>query len=296
MTDDIRTELYLNHEDILGLNFIRDPGVYLYRRHYRAGLRSHLMEILNPEDVEKEKKGIIIDGLRWFPRAKPLKMLRIFRMKFNGLREAEKELMRVKIIAAYLAPGYIARSEEFLVDYKLHRKHELLLCGLQELIEGEILDPWRHPDRSHLVCLFQRFGFEKGEDHEMIIDRWIRKIRSKAEIFIEKLKRMILEANYIPDLAGVGNLLITRSGDIKLVDINNISRVSFGATINLDDRGYPVCDKSIEALSLLEQTLLGRSIDRKGVIYKIFLDAKRMEEVKALEKEFHVSMEPAGYA
>ena len=296
MPDDIRTEPYLNHEEILGLNFIRDPGVYLYRRHYRTGLRSHIMEVLDPEDVEKEKKGITIDGLRWFPRAKPLKMLRIFRTKFNSLKEAEKELARVKIIVAYLAPRYIARSDEFLVDYNRHRKHEPLLCGLQEFVEGEIMDPWRHLDRGHLVSLFRRLGFEKSEDPDRIIDRWIRKILSRAKIFVERLKKMILEVNHIPDLAGVGNLLITRSGDIKLVDINNISRVSLDPNINLDDRGYPVCDKSIEALSLLEQTLLGRSIDRNDDIYKTFLDAKRMEEVKALEKEFHISMEPATYA
>jgi len=296
MPDDIRTEPYLNHEEILGLNFIRDPGVYLYRRHYRAGLRSHIMEVLDPEDVEKEKKGITIDGLRWFPRAKPIKMLRIFRTKFNSLKEAKKELARVKIIVAYLAPVYIARSEEFLVDYKRHRKHEFLLCGLQEFVEGEIMDPWRHLDRSHLVSLFQRFSFEAAEDPGRIIDRWIGKILSRAKIFIERLKGMIVEANHIPDLAGVGNLLITRSGDVKLVDINNISRVSLDPNINLDDRGYPVCDKSIEALSLLEQTLLGRSIDRNDVIYKTFLDAKRMEEVKALEKEFHISMQSAAYA
>jgi hypothetical protein len=147
-----------------------------------------------------------------------------------------------------------------------------------------------------LVSLFQRLGFEAAEDPDRIIDRWIGKILGRAKIFIERLKRMIVEANHIPDLAGVGNLLITRSGDVKLVDINNISRVSLDPNINLDDRGYPVCDKSIEALSLLEQTLLGRSIDRNDVIYKTFLDAKRMEEVKALEKEFHISMEPTAAA
>jgi len=97
----------------------------------------------------------------------------------------------------------------------------------------------------------------------------------------------------VPDLAGVGNLLLTRSGDIKLVDINNISNLSFDAIINLDDRNYPVCDKSIQALSLLEQKLLDRSSHRDNLIYKTFLDPKRMEEVQAIEEEFHLSMKPA---
>ena len=91
-------------------------------------------------------------------------------------------------------------------------------------------------------------------------------------------------------LAGVENLLITHTGDIKLVDINNISKVTFEPTISIDDKGYPVCDKSIEALSLLEQKLLARPIDMRETIYRAFLDPQRMKDVKALEKEFHLSM------
>jgi hypothetical protein len=100
------------------------------------------MQVLNPEDVEKENKGIIIDGLRWYPRAEPLKMLRIF---------------------------------------------------------------------------------------------------------IKRLKQMIAKIGHVPDLAGAWNLILTRPRNIKLVDINNISRVSFDPVINLDDKGYPICDKSIKA-------------------------------------------------
>jgi hypothetical protein len=75
MPEDIRDKQKLTHKDILGLNFVREPGQYVYRRYYRTGLRSHIMAVLSPEAVEQEKKGVIIDGLKWFPLAKPLKML-----------------------------------------------------------------------------------------------------------------------------------------------------------------------------------------------------------------------------
>ena len=117
LPDDIRDKPCLDHDDILKLNFIRNPGRYHFRRHYRAGLRSHLMEVLNPEDVAKEKSGVVVDGLRMFPRAIPLKMFRIFRRRFKGLSEAKEELRRVRIVESYLGPDHIARSSEFLVHY-----------------------------------------------------------------------------------------------------------------------------------------------------------------------------------
>jgi len=293
MTEDIRDKPYLNHEDILGQNFIRAPGIYLYRRHYSQGLRSHIMEVLDPEDVEDETKGVMIDGFMWYPRAEPLKMLRIYRTRFKNIEDGEEELKRVRIVETYLAPDYVARSEEFLTDYTRREKHEILLCGLQEYVKGEVLDPWSHLDKDHLISLLRDMGFDMGRDSVMIADRWIHSVREKAGNFIGKVKQMIVEANHVPDLAGVGNLLLTRSGDIKLVDINNISNLSFDAIINLDDRGYPVCDKSIEALSLLEKKLLGRSSYRDDLIYKTFLDPKRMEDVQAIEEEFHLSTKPA---
>ncbi len=281
---------YLIHKDILGLNFIRDPGIYLYRRHYRSGLRSHIMQVLNLEDVEKENKGIIIDGLRWYPRAEPLKMLRIFRTRFNTLEDAEEELKRVRIIQTYLAPDYLAMPGEFLVDYSRHGKCEILLCGLQEYVQGQILDPWGLLNRDHLASFRYDMGFDNTEDSARISDQWIRSVRERADNFIKKLKQMIAETGHVPDLAGAGNLILTRSGNIKLVDINNVSMVSFDPVINLDDRGYPVCDKSIEALSLIEQKLLGRSSLRTEPIYDTFLDPERMKEVRALDEEFQISM------
>jgi hypothetical protein len=94
----------------------------------------------------------------------------------------------------------------------------------------------------------------------------------------------------VPDLAGVGNLLLTPEGKVKLVDINNISKVSFGSGIPIDDKGYPVCDKSIQALSLLEQKILAKAINKKDPVYKTFLESQRMRRVKALEDKFHFSM------
>ena len=291
MIDDIRDNPYIDHKDVLRLNFIRDPGTYVYRRHYRQGMRSHIMEVLDPKDVENETKGIIIDGFKLYPRAQLLNMLRIFRTRFNSLKDAEEEVRRVKTIETYLAPDNLAMSNEFLVDYIRQGKRELILCGLQEYVTGAMLEPWSHLGKEHLASLLYDMIFEKVDDPIIITDRWIHMMRKKAENFIGKLKLIIMETNHVPDLAGVGNLFVTRSGDIKLVDINNISRVSFDSIIHLDDRGYPVCDKSIEALSLLEQKLLGKSLHSNDIIYKTFLDPIRMKEVQAIDKEFHRSME-----
>ena len=291
MQEDVRDKLYLNQEDVLKLNFIRERGIYIYRRHYRQGLRSHILEVLSQEDVEKEKNGVIIDGAKWYPRAEPLKMLRIFRTRFNNLQEAEEEIERVKTIESYLGPENFAKSDEFLVDYELNGKREIILCGLQEFIQGAILDPWDQLDDSHLLSILRRISFETFEEAESIGDSWVREVRKNSETFIGKVKKMILEANHVPDLAGIGNLLLTPSGEIKLVDINNISRVSFESSISIDDRGYPVCDKSIESLSLLEQGLLQRPLPEDDTIYRTYLEPSRMEQVKALEKEFLRAME-----
>jgi hypothetical protein len=248
------------------------------------------MEVLNPEAVENECKGIIIDGFRWYPRAKPLKMLRIFRKRFSSLKDAWEELNRVRIIQTYLVPDHVAESQEFLVDYSRHGKCEILLCGLQEYVQGQILDPWGLLNRDHLTSLRYDVGFDNTKDSATISDQWIRSVRKRAQEFIKRLKQMIAETGHVPDLAGAGNLILTRSGNIKLVDINNISRVSFDPIINLDDRGYPVCDKSIEALSLIEQKLLCRSSLRTGPIYDMFLDPERMKKVRALDEKFQLSM------
>ena len=290
MTEDVRGKASLNHELVVSLNFIRDPDLFVFRRHYKQGLRSHIMEVLKRVDVARERRGIEINGVKWFPRAKPTKMLRIFRTKFKTLEEALEEIGTVKMIEKYLGPDHIAASNEFLVDYMLEGKWDFLLCGLQEYVEGEVLDPWGSITRAHLAGLLVRMNKGSGERSETKAALRIQRIRSGVERFIESVKRMILEAAHVPDLAGVGNILLTPDGDVKLVDINNVSKVSFESTIEVDDKGYPVCDTSIKALSLLEQKVLERSIDMKETIYHTFLDTQRMKEVRTLQERFDSSM------
>ena len=291
-SEDIRDRPYLSHQDVLKLDFVRDPGIFFFRKHYRTGLRSHIMEVLDPAEVEKETTGVKVDGMMLYPRAEPLNMLRIFRTHFKSLSAAEEELKRVRIVQTYLAPDHVARSQEFLVDYTVHGRREILLCGLQEYVKGEVLEPWSYLGKPHLISLARDMRGEVNEDGALTDSRWAQEVREKAESLVRKLKQMVLEAGHVPDLAGVGNLILTPAGEIKLVDINNISSVSFDATVPLDDRGYPVCDKSIRVISLLEERLLGRSVEEDDPIYEMFLRPDRIKEVKALEEEFHLSMQP----
>lgn len=290
MPEDIRRKPFLTHQDIMGLNFIKTPPTYYFRRHFRAGLRSHIMELLHPEDLKKEKDGVLIDGFRTFPRARPLKVLRIFRKKFKNRREAEAEPRRVQLIESFLAPAHVARSEEFIVDYSGDFGRDTLLCGLQEYIEGEILDPWGHLDELHFISLYRRMSVDEGPQAAVLERRWLERIRNQGRAFVSQTRRLIREAGYVPDLAGVGNLILTRGGRIKLVDINNVSRVPPGGEIPLDDRGYPVYDKSMEALSLLAQKLAGNTGIEKDPLFRPFLDPGRMREVKALERLFHLDL------
>ena len=48
--------------------------------------------------------------------------------------------------------------------------------------------------------------------------------------------------------------------------------------------------QSIQALALLEQKILAKTINKKDAVYKAFLDPERMRRVKALEDKFHFSM------
>lgn len=255
------------------------------------------MAVLRPKDVKREKEGIVREGVRWFPKAKPVKMLRVFRTRFDCLEDATQELNRVKVVEKYLAPEYMARSDEFLVDYRVHGKYETLLCGLQEYVEGEILDPWGPLDQHSLWALFCRMADHEAHGSSLKkdeIEKRVEAVRRKAEKALLQIRKMIREARLIPDLAGIGNLVLTPLGGIKLVDINNMSEVSCEAGIFCDDKGYPVCDKSVEALSLLEQKLLGCSPDETDPVYGFFLDPGRMKKVQVLEKVFHQSKGFAG--
>jgi hypothetical protein len=290
MIKDIRDKAHISHEDIIGLNFIRKPGAYVFRKYRKQGLRSQIMELLDPDDVIKQNSGEIINGTLFFPWAMPLKMLRIFRTRFNSLPDVFEEIRKFKIIGKYLPSDSYAKSEEFIVDYIWNGNRDFILCGLQEYVPGEILNPWETTGINQLDIFFSGISVNGRNTQGMTTDQLVARFRNKVEKFIKSAKKMILEANYVPDFAGLENLLVTPEGDIKLVDINNVSRVSFGADIRLDDKAYPVCDKSIEAISILEQKFLDKPIDKTETLYKIFLDPQRMKEVSVLEEIFHGSL------
>ena len=290
MTKDIRDKAHISHEDIIELNFIRKPGAYVFRKYHKQGLRSQIMEMLDPDDVIKQNRGEIINGILFFPWAMPLKMLRIFKTRFDSLTDVFEEIRKVKIIEKYLPSDSYAKSEEFIVDYIWNGNRDFILCGLQEYVAGEILNPWETTGINQLENLFAGISVNRRNALGMTTEQLVTRFRKRVENFIKSVKKMILEASYVPDFAGVENLIITSEGGIKLVDINNISRVSFGPDIRLDDKGYPVCDKSIEAISILEQKLLDRPIDKTETLYKIFLDPQRMKEVSVLEEKFHHSL------
>ena len=101
---------------------------------------------------------------------------------------------------------------------------------------------------------------------------------------------MITQTGYIPDLAGIGNLILTRAGNLKLLDINNIVEIKLNDTIPLDDRGYPSCDVSIEVLSILERDILQKKIPIGDPLYHFFLSPERREKVTAIEKKFYANL------
>lgn len=290
MPIDIRDKPHISHEDIIQLNFIRDAEAYVFRKYHKQGLRSQIMEVLDRKDVAKQTNGERINGVLFFPWANPIKILRIFRSRFNSKEDVFEEIKKLKIVEKYLPPDSYAKSIEFIVDYVRDGTPHLVLCGLQDYIEGEALNPWELVKKNNLADLFNKMKVERRHLLEMTMEQFIKRVKKNAKIFIQSTKKMILEANYVPDFAGVENLILTPSGNIKLVDINNISKVSFESSISLDDKGYPVCDKSIEAISMLEQALFERVFDKTEKIYRIFLDPQRMKEVKDLEEKFHFFM------
>jgi len=100
MQADIRNRKLISNKDIIELNFIRKQNNYVFRKYYKQGLRSHIMEVLHAGDVLKQNKGDTINGIRHYPIAKPFKTLRIFRTKFNSLSEIMKKIGKYKIIEA----------------------------------------------------------------------------------------------------------------------------------------------------------------------------------------------------
>ena len=284
-TIDIRDRAHLSGSEVQKLNFVRDSGRYVFRKYYRSGLRSHIFEVLLAKDILKETKGEIIDGVRMFPRAKPKKMFRILRNRFEKTEAVFLEIKKYNILLKYLGASFIAQSNEFIVDYTGTGASQIVLCGLQDYIEGEILDPWRLSGKDCLKDLFKSAGLGGTQ-----IQALIRKARRNIASFVKKTRSMIIDTGYIPDLAGIGNLILTSDGGLKLVDINNIIKIKLDNTILIDDKGYPSCDVSVEVLSILERDILQKDISMDDPLYRIFFSQKRKKKVKALEKKFYKNL------
>jgi hypothetical protein len=247
------------------------------------------MEILHLFDVDLERNGTVADGVRHFPKAVPCRMFRIFRTHLETLEKALEETARVRLVERYLGPTYMARSTECIVDYKGPSGNILMLCGFQEYTPGEILDPWTILDATDLLPVLYAIS-QRKEALGLTEAQWIERVRRRGAGFVRRIKQMISEAGHIPDLAGAGNLIVNAHGEIRLVDINNISPVAFDACIRLDEIGYPVGDKSVEALSLIEEKLFNRPVDRKEPVYRHFLDPQRQKRVREKERQFRKTM------
>ncbi len=276
MKTDIRDKPTLSHDDIAGLNFIKYPSRYFFRNHFREGLRSRLIQVLEQSDVALETRGTLQEGIRIFPIAQPVAMLRIFKNKFSSPRDIQKEIDNYKILQQRLSESHYAVSSEFMVDYTWGRHKNILLCGLQEYVHGESVDPW------HANAILKIEGIVKGSPAGTLKVAF-----DNLASFVNCIKDIIMKTGTIPDLAGVGNLLMTPLGIVKLVDINNISKLSMDHHIPVDDKGYPVSDKSVQALFQIETRILGRSKDTADTLYRFFLDPQRMKEVRELETTFH---------
>ena len=193
-----------------------------------------------------------------------------------------KEIDKYNLVLKFLGPGLIARSDEFIVDYTRAGTNSIVLCGLQEYIIGEIIDPWNLCGKDPLATLFRQMPLRTSSNQ-----RLIEKARENIRLFVKRTRQMIADTGYIPDLAGFGNLIITPGGNVKLVDINNIIAIHFDERIRIDDKDYPACDKSVEVLSILEQRILQRDIPDDDPLYDFFLSRERKKKVRALEKAFY---------
>lgn len=283
MTGDIRDQPRIDHEDILALNFIRRDPPFIFRPYFRNGLRSRIMAVLAPTDVRRESRGTTVDGVRIFPRARPVKMLRIFRARFETLAQALEETRRLKVVERHLAPDFIARSLEFYVDYRRPGRSEILLCGLQDYVCGVALDPWQCQRPDSLATLYRRL---RAETDALDWSSFRNRLQERLATFTGRVRRMLTTDGLLPDLAGARNLLVTATADLCLVDINNIHPLDDGERVPVDDKGYPVLDKSIEALDRIDRHLLGgRGLSAEGAYRKYFTPSRRAR-VRTLERAF----------
>jgi hypothetical protein len=278
------------HKDTVALNFVRDNPALRFRRHYREGLRSRISEVLDHGDLEREAKGVLVDGVRSFPRARPKYMLRVFRQPFDTLENAFRESKIFSVLQQYLGTAHVAGSIEFIVNYLDDSRNEILLCGLQEYVTGEIFNPWGPIGPDYVRALFHAMPQQEKQAESLLEDDFVARVQSDAEDLIRRVKSMISETGRVPDMAGIGNLILTPTANLKLVDINNVSPVNFDDSVYLDDQGYPVCDKSIEVLALLEEKLLERPLDADELLWRHFLNSDRRNRATRYEKKFRRSL------
>jgi hypothetical protein len=97
----MRDQAYLSGSEVKKLNFIKMSTTLEFRKYYRSGLRSHIFEVLEARDVQRETQGEIIDGIRIFPRARPLKMFRILRNRFKNKEAVFKEIKKYNTLLKY---------------------------------------------------------------------------------------------------------------------------------------------------------------------------------------------------
>ena len=225
---DILDQAHLSVAEVKRLNFIKDSRMYEFRKYYRSGLRSHIFEVVPVRELIRETKGEVRNGIRRFPKARPLKMFRIFRSRFKTKDDIFREIKKYKLLLRYLGPRFIAQSEEFIADYRGEGVSRIVLCGLQEFVAGRILDPWRLGPAP-----LETFYGHTGTNN----DGPARKAVLNISEFISRVRQMIRSTGYIPDLAGIGNLILTPKGGLKLVDINNIVEIRLDDIIRLDNRG-----------------------------------------------------------
>ena len=212
-------------------------------------------------------------------------MLRIFKRRISRKEEVLEEIEKFKILQHYLSQDQFAGSLEFITDYRIGDRREMLLCGLQEYVPGKILDPWGVLSDSHMQDLLAQMGHGAAARSHLL-----ETARHHTARLIGNIKQMIAGSGYIPDLSGVGNLMLTAEGGVKLVDINNITSVATDDSIPIDDKGYPACDRSILVLALLEQKILHRR-DLKGEpLYDHYLDPQRLRRTKLAENRFYLAL------
>ena len=278
---DILSKPSLTGEEVRQVNFLCDNSALHFRKYHRQGLRSHIFEVLHVDDIIKETIGEMVHGIRRFPKAEPKYVLRILRTRFQSVHAVFSEIEKYARLLHYFGPDFIAQSTEFIVEYTGSGKSEIVLCGLQEFVEGANLDPWSLFGSDPLDTL-RRSRFSGNAPKR----NWLSIAQKSITTFVQNTRKMIAETSYIPDLAGNGNLILTKSGKMKLVDINNILTLHQTDVISLDDKGYPACDKSIEVLYLLEQKIIKSKNLATDPLYDHFLSADRIRRVKAYEKQF----------